>query len=349
MGIYLIVDSCLDLLKGDHPPIGMVELFDWQVWLGWLMIAALVWSAVPAVILGHMKKRLAAELHDKVLHADAQMNRADWMTATAAMIGVIGIGLGLWYLDAVAAIVIGSDILRDGVKYSRGAVADILDGQPRRHDEEGTHPLIEHVRDTVRELDWVHDAAVRMRELGHLFSVEVLAVPIDEEGLLDRIERATAQIRELDWKLQDVTVAVVRELDAAPREILVGERAGQRADRAIGGRHRPRGALPGCADARSAVRERRADEDDRVPVQSAPRHGGGELVQAAGQDDLLRPGHAVRDGAARVWLVAAGDQLALQLLRALSDHEQRHRRVVARKLANRHRVASPLREDQRAR
>jgi divalent metal cation (Fe/Co/Zn/Cd) transporter len=221
MGIYLILDSALDLLKGDHPPIGMVELFDWQVWLGWLMLAALVWSAVPAVILGQMKKGIAAELHDKVLYADAQMNKADWMTASAAMVGVIGIGFGLWWADAVAAIVIGLDIAHDGVKYSRGAVADIIDGQPRRHDEEGTHPLVAEVRRTVAGMEWVQEAAVRMRELGHIFSVEVLVVPVDQDGLLDRVEDGVAQIRGLDWKLQDVVICPVRDLQGAPPAVLV--------------------------------------------------------------------------------------------------------------------------------
>ena len=60
MGTFLVVDSVLKLLSGEHPSIGMVELFDWQVWLGWLMIAALVWSAVPAFVLGRMKTGLAA-------------------------------------------------------------------------------------------------------------------------------------------------------------------------------------------------------------------------------------------------------------------------------------------------
>jgi cation diffusion facilitator family transporter len=221
MGAFLVVDSALKLISGEHPPIGMVELFDWQVWLGWLMIAALVWSAVPAVILGRMKTKLAAPLHDKVLYADAQMNRADWLTACAAIVGVVGIGFGLWWADAVAAIVIGLDILHDGFKYTRGAAKDVLDGRPRRHDEEGVHPLVGEVRETVASLDWVEQAAVRMREMGHILGVEVLVVPRDETGLLDRVEDAVGQIRALDWKLQDVVVAAVRELDGAPGDVLV--------------------------------------------------------------------------------------------------------------------------------
>jgi divalent metal cation (Fe/Co/Zn/Cd) transporter len=221
MGIFLIVDSVLKLLSGEHPSIGMVELFDWQVWLGWLMIAALVYSAIPAMIIGQLKKPLAQQLHDKVLYADAQMNRADWLTAGAALVGVVGIGFGLWWLDAVAAILIGSEILHDGAKYTRAAGRDLLDGRPRRYDERGGHPLNEEVRALVARTDWIDTAAVRTRDMGHVFAVEVLAVPIDEEDLLDRVEQTVAAITALDWKLQDVVVAVVRELEGAPADVVI--------------------------------------------------------------------------------------------------------------------------------
>jgi cation diffusion facilitator family transporter len=221
LGGFLVVDSTLTLLSGDHPPIGMVELFDWQVWLGWLMIAALLYSSIPVLILGRIKMRLAARLHDKVLHADAKMNQADWMTAGAALIGVIGIGFGLWWADAAAAIVIGLDIVHDGLHYTRAAAKDVLDGRPRRHDERGVHPLVGEVRETVAALGWVEEAAIRTRELGHVFSVEVLAVPRDEHDLLDRVEEAVERICALDWKVQDAVVAVVRDLEDAPEDVLV--------------------------------------------------------------------------------------------------------------------------------
>jgi cation diffusion facilitator family transporter len=221
MGVFLIVDSVLKLLSGEHPPIGMVELFDWQVWLGWLMIAALLWSAIPVMVIGQIKKGLAEQLHDKVLYADAQMNKADWMTAGAALVGVVGIGFGLWWMDAVAAIVIGADIAHDGVKYTRGAMKDLVDGRPRRVDESGIHPLVPQVRGVVEELDWVDVAAVRMRELGHVISVSVLVVPNDETALLERVEDAVKRICEIDWKLQDVVMAVVGELEDAPEDVLV--------------------------------------------------------------------------------------------------------------------------------
>jgi hypothetical protein len=54
-----------------------------------------------------------------------------------------------------------------------------------------------------------------------VLSVEVLAVPRDEVDLLDRVEDAVERISGLDWKLQDVVVAVVRELEGAPPEVIV--------------------------------------------------------------------------------------------------------------------------------
>ena len=63
------------------------------------------------MFLGRAKMKLAQKLHDKVLYADADMNKADWMTAVAAMVGVAGIGIGLWWADSVAALVISASIL----------------------------------------------------------------------------------------------------------------------------------------------------------------------------------------------------------------------------------------------
>ena len=213
LGGFLFVDSALKLLSGEHPTIGMVEIFDWQVWLGWLMVAALVYTGTGTVILGHLKKKLAAQLHDKTLYADAEMNRADWMTAFAAAAGVIGIGAGLWWADAVAALFISVDILRDGFKYTRGAMEDLTDGRPRKHDEAAPHPVIDAVEEVVRNWDWVKRGVVRLREDGHLFAGEIIVVPGREEGLIDHLEEATEQVRALDWKLHDVVIVPVSDIE----------------------------------------------------------------------------------------------------------------------------------------
>lgn len=47
--------------------------------LEWITI---VYTAVGPFILGRMKQRPAEPLHDRVLLADADMQKADWLTAT---------------------------------------------------------------------------------------------------------------------------------------------------------------------------------------------------------------------------------------------------------------------------
>ncbi len=112
-------------------PIPPVRLFGQEIWLGWLMIAALAYSVIPPVILGRMKLPLARRLQDEVLHTDALMQKADWMTGLAGIAGIIGIGLGYWWADAVAAGIISFSILHDGVTSLRIAVAELADGAPR--------------------------------------------------------------------------------------------------------------------------------------------------------------------------------------------------------------------------
>src|SRR5690606_20086030 len=87
MGTYLIIDSASGLIAVEHPTIGTVELFGQSIWLGWLMIGVMAIIALPPVFIGRAKLALAKELHNKVLYADADMNKADWMTAVGSMVG----------------------------------------------------------------------------------------------------------------------------------------------------------------------------------------------------------------------------------------------------------------------
>jgi cation diffusion facilitator family transporter len=211
-GAWILLDSVSKLIAFEHPPIGLVEVAGRPIWLGWLMLPALLWSAVPAVILGRIKLRLASELHDKVLYADAKMNKADWMTAVAAMLGVVGIGFGLWWADAAAAIVIALDIVHDGVTNVRAAVGDLMDTRPSRYDHSGPHPLPQKVEEKLAGLDWVEGVQVRMREEGHVFFGEALVVPHDDTALTDRIDLATRRARGLDWRVHDLVIMPVSSL-----------------------------------------------------------------------------------------------------------------------------------------
>ena len=215
MGSILLVESALKLIKAEHPTIGAIEIFGRDIWLGWAMLAVLAWGCLP-VLLGRLKMPLARSLHDHVLHVDASMNRADWLTAVGASIGVVGVGLGFWWVDAVAAGVIAADITWDGFKNLRDVMADMLDESPKTVDGDAHEGLPERVRTYLKQLDWVSDADVRIRDGGHAFTGEAFVIPKDARDLTSRLRDAAEGARALDWRMLDLTIMPVESLNPLP-------------------------------------------------------------------------------------------------------------------------------------
>jgi cation diffusion facilitator family transporter len=213
LGLWVLYDSAIRLIRFEHPPIGLVQPFGEPVWLGWLMLAALGYTILPAVLLGRAKIPLARGLHDKILWADAEMNKADWMTAGAAMLGIVGIYFGLWWADAVAAIFISLSIVKDGVKSIGAAVADLMDQAPRLVDDSARDPVPARVEAELRAMTWIDDARVRLRDEGHVFVGDAIVVPKNPtDDLTGKIDAARRSLLELDWRLHDLTIMPVLEL-----------------------------------------------------------------------------------------------------------------------------------------
>lgn len=224
MGAYLIVDSGMGLLSAEHPTIGGFDFFGQTIWLGWMMIGAMILTAVPPVFLGRVKMKLAEKLHDKVLYADADMNKADWMTAAAAAVGVAGIGFGLWWADYAAALVISFSILHDGVRNTRAAISALMDKRARTYDDAEPHPLGHRLDEYLRGLEWTETAESRIRDEGHVFHVESFVVPArGRMPSLEQLEAAREACIGLDWKVQDMVIIPVAEL---PSEFLPGRTSG---------------------------------------------------------------------------------------------------------------------------
>ena len=224
MGCILLFESIHKLILAEHPTIGVIEILGRDIWLGWAMLAVLAYGCVP-VLLGRLKTPLARSLHDHVLHVDADMNRADWLTAIAAATGVIGVGLGFWWVDAVAAGVISLDITWDGFKNLRQVMADMLDETPKLVDGSAREALPERVRGYLKGLPWVADADVRMRDGGHAFMGEAFVVPVDSRDLIARLRDAAAGARDLDWRLLDLTITPVETLNPLPPKNAESEEA----------------------------------------------------------------------------------------------------------------------------
>ncbi|MET0735678.1 MAG: cation diffusion facilitator family transporter [Microbacterium sp.] len=212
VGGNLAIESIAGLIRREHPAIGTVEIFGHTIWLGWLMVAVMSVIVIGPFVYGNAKAKLAPKLHNKVLHADADMAKADWTTTVAAIVGVLGIGIGWWWLDGAAALFISVGIVRDGYRNSRSAILDLIDQRARTHDDKDAHPLAAQIVRNLDALPWVRESSVRMRDMGQVFHVEAFVVPHRRKVALDLVESAREGITELDWKVQDVVVIPVAAL-----------------------------------------------------------------------------------------------------------------------------------------
>lgn len=216
VGVLLIVDSASGLLAMEHPPIGTLHVFGYTVWAGWPMIAALVYTGIGPVLLARAKMPLADELHDRVLFADADMQKADWTTAAGSIVGVLGIGLGFWWADAAVAIGIALSIVYDGWRNLRFAVRGLMDGRARTTDMTETHPLVFEVQDAVESFPVVAEARMRVRDLGHLLAVDGFVVPTGPALTPEDLDSIATKLRALDWKTDDVVLMPVRRMPDVP-------------------------------------------------------------------------------------------------------------------------------------
>ncbi|QED36639.1 cation diffusion facilitator family transporter [Antarcticibacterium arcticum] len=211
MGIFLVYDSSMALIKAEHPTIGNKMFFGYQVWMGWIMILALLYSAIPAMILGFKKLPIAKKLHNKLLYTDASGQKADYMTAFAAIVGILGVGAGFWWADAAAALVISFSILHDGYQHVTASIQDLMDRYPRTTDNKKEDHRIAEVKDIVKSWDWVKDAKVRFREHGQVYLGEIAVVP-HTEATLDNLDQGYEILRNYHWKIHDFSIAPVKEL-----------------------------------------------------------------------------------------------------------------------------------------
>ena len=211
VGLGLVWDGLHTLLTGAHPVIGTVAIGDRVFWQGWLMMAVLALSAVPPVLLGRAKLRLARELSLKPLHTDADTNKADWMTALAGIVGIAGIGFGLWWADAAAALFIAGSVLHDGVGNLRGAIRDLHDARPQQLDRSDPDPIARQVRDAVAALPWVAGCRVRLHEEGFRICGALFVRAIDDVVDGAHLRAAHDAARDVHWRIDEIVVTLESE------------------------------------------------------------------------------------------------------------------------------------------
>jgi cation diffusion facilitator family transporter len=214
IGLWLLWDALTKLIGQKRPPIGSVVLFGHQIWAGWTMIAALTASMFVGMLLGRLKEPLADRLHDKALKAEAEMNRDEWISEGAAIIGLLLVAFGLWWGDAGAAAFISVEIVRDGWHNVRQVIGDLMDEAPTVMEKRELETLPKKLQDAAERMPWVEHAAARLREQGRVLTGEVFVVPRpDTPDLVARLEAAAEEFASLDWRLHGLLVTPVSGLD----------------------------------------------------------------------------------------------------------------------------------------
>jgi divalent metal cation (Fe/Co/Zn/Cd) transporter len=209
VGVLLVIDGAEVLFSGHHPSIGAAQVFGRTIWLGWLMIPVLLWSMIPAYFLGRKKKKVAAEIHDKTLYADADMNSADWRTGGAAIFGILGIGIGWWWADAAAALFISVSVLHDGYANLKEVIGDLCDRRPQKVNHRPWMELEVEIIQRLQALDWVGAVEVRLREHGHVVMGEAFITPANRDYDEKSVLEATCLLEEIDWRLHEIVLTLV--------------------------------------------------------------------------------------------------------------------------------------------
>lgn len=215
-GVFIVYDSLHTLISQERPTLGHFEFLgqQWGIWSGWVMVGALFYSLIPPMILGRKKLPLATKLHESTLHADATMNKADWLTAAAGILGVLGVGLGYWWADAVAAGLIGLDVSRDGYHNVRRAMADLMDHRPASVSSGEPLGLEGKIHAALQAWPEVNALEVRLREEGYIVAGEIFVVLTPSCDIAATVERMASRALELDWRLHNLVVMPVRSLAA---------------------------------------------------------------------------------------------------------------------------------------
>ena len=210
MGLFLVFDSSMSLIKAEHPSIGNKFILGHDIWTGWIMIVVLLYSSVPAMFLGFKKLPIAEKLHNKILYTDASAQKADYSTSLAAILGIIGIANGLWWADAAAALFISFSVLKDGYTHLKTSILDLMDREPVTIKKQKRDPVLDNISQTVDSWPWVKSSKVRFREHGQVFFGEIYVVPHEVD--LQKMEDGYHLLRKRHWKIHDFSIVPVSKL-----------------------------------------------------------------------------------------------------------------------------------------
>ncbi len=208
MGSFLFIDGLIVLISQEHPTVGYINIKNHTIWLGWLMILVMIWGTIPSLFLGRIKLKLAKKLYDKILYTDSEMNRDDWLVGIVTLSAVIGLGFGIWWLDAVGGVLISLNVLKDGIKQTKESIVSLIDSSPKTL--EGNYM---HLENKIEALLGKHqDIAgikVKLRDQGHIiFGEGFLTLKKNSIITPQQCDKLLSEIHQLDWRLKNFVLTI---------------------------------------------------------------------------------------------------------------------------------------------
>lgn len=134
------------------------------------------------------------------------MNKASWMSGFASIIGVIGIGFGFWWADALVGILVSFSITKDGFTNVKQSIFDMLDEVPKTLDGDKTDPLIVEVKELLLRENWISNACIRLRDEGHVFFGDIAIEIKDKTISPDKLLKLREKLQNFHWRLHDIVI-----------------------------------------------------------------------------------------------------------------------------------------------
>lgn len=212
VGSFILLDSLMKLINQEMVTTGTIYILDQTIWFGWFQIAALSSSIIPVYLLGKKKQQLADILNIEMLNTDAKGQKAHWMTSIATVIGILGVGFGVWWADAAAALFISLDIIYDGFKSIIASITEEMDRTPLDPQQKSEESLVKTIESLVEKENWIKDSLVRLRKAGNKTSGEVLIILKTSENLENNLYDLQDKIESLHWHMANVVVTPVKKL-----------------------------------------------------------------------------------------------------------------------------------------
>jgi cation diffusion facilitator family transporter len=178
---------------------------------GLLAIIAATLSIAINEGLFHFTRRVGEATQSPSLIANAWHHRSDAISSIAALIGIIGAGLGFPFMDPLAGAIVGGMIVKVGINITRQGVRDLMDTALNDEHTKKIHTTLKAIPEVL------HFHELRSRVIGGEFLID-LHILVDPEMTVTEGHRVAEIVRRNLIKafdnIQDVLVHVDGESDA---------------------------------------------------------------------------------------------------------------------------------------